>query len=411
LTRAGDSRRHAGGAWRIPIAIIGSLVLLVAGCLALRIAASGLSPATGLATATLPPRDYAVAMKATVRLLQVPQQRVTNEMLQLARDGLETSPLAFEPFFIAARGEEQIGRLDRAIADMEEARRRRPTYAPIRMQLLSYYTRANRFAPALEELDLLLRRNPDLRKPLLPQVAKLLGIPDGRKALAGLLAQNPEWRADFFTVAAAQGVAPANARALLRTMQEANPRGDFDLERGLIFQSLAATGNYQEARQEWLNGFPAAERTKHSLLFDGNFSGAAAPRPFGWQLTDVQAGRAEIARNGARRYLDISYFGGSDVVLAEQTLALSPGRYTLRVVASSSEPVEPGRLLWRVSCLPKNMDVARLDLGGAREGAATLSATFSIPSGCTGQRLVLVGDAGERAGLVAARVERVELVQ
>jgi tetratricopeptide (TPR) repeat protein len=411
LASAAEAPQRTGGAGRTAIAIAGSLALLASAYLVIRVAASGLSPTTGIASAGMPPRDYAPGLKLAVKLLQVPQQKVTNDMLQLARDGLNTSPLAFEPFFIAARGEEQIGRLDRAIADMEEARRRRPTYSAIRMQLLAYYTRTNRYEPALTELDLLLRRNPDLRRPLLPQIVKLTAVEEGRAALASLLSKDPEWGREFFAVAADQKVAPQDARRLYEAIRAKKGGRDLSLERGLVFLSLAAAGNYHAARDEWLSAFPPAERARHALLFDGAFSGRAAPRPFGWLLIDGEAGRAEIARDGTRSYLDVSYFGVSDLVLAEQTLALSPGRYTIRAVASASEPVERERLFWRVSCLPKQQDLARLDLGGVRQDASSLAATFSVPANCPGQRLALIGNAGERSGVTAVRVERLEIVQ
>lgn len=394
------------------VALAVSLAALPIAYLSAKSAALGISPKAALLAGALPPRDDGPAVRAAARAALMPQLPVSDAMVQLARHGLASAPLAFEPFLILGRAEERAGRVDRAIRLMEEARRRRPTYSPVRMHLLAYYTRALRYPEALKELDLLLRRNAEVRRLLLPEVTKLLADPKGRDALASMLATGPEWRQEFFDTAADRKVPPEQARALYDLIRAANPKGDLRPARQLVFQSLASAGRYREARQEWLRDIREGERGKNAMLFDGAFAGAPAPKPFGWQLTDTESGRAEIVRDAGRTYLDIAYFSGSDVVLAEQTLALAPGRYTLKVTARSENGIDPGRLAWRLTCLPTRAALASLDLGGAAPAPKPFAAQFAVPeAGCAGQRLVLVAQAGDTAKVTTSQVDRIEVVQ
>ncbi|MFN3388537.1 MAG: hypothetical protein ACK40O_06355 [Allosphingosinicella sp.] len=405
---AGDNPEGARG--RL-LPLLATLAAPVAGYFAFRSAVAAVMPAAVL-FADLPPQDHRPSLTATMRLAQIPQQKVTPQMAETARAGLRSTPLAYEPFYILARAEEQAGRVGRATRLMEEARRRRPTHPAIRMQLLVYYTQQARYAEALVEMDLLMRRNEDLRRLLLPELVKMLAVREGRDALARILATEPEWREHFYAVAAQREVDPADARALLEGVRARKPGGDVALERQLVLQALAGAGRYGEARQQWLQGLPADERGRHATVFNGAFGGMAAPKPFGWDLQDLDVGRAEIVRDGERAYLDVIHFGGRDIALAEQVLALPPGRHRLTLVARADGEIGERRLLWRVACLPSGNVLGTLDLGAAKAGPTRLSTEFTVPaSGCAGQKLMLIGQAGERAGVAAAQVERVEIAR
>jgi hypothetical protein len=93
-------------------------------------------------------------------------------------------------------------------------------------------------------------------------------------------------------------------------------------------------------------------------------------------------------------------------------LALSPGRYTLRLVARSDTGVSSGRLMWVVGCLPKGERIALLDLVGVTGSDRRLSTAFTVPaSGCNGQKLSLVAEAGDVATVVNMQIQDMELVR
>jgi len=400
---AGRPRRHVA-AWALAAASPLIAYLIV------KSAAAGFSTAAAVALGPLPPADPAPTLKYLGRTAQQPNVRISEQMQRTAREGLARLPLAFEPFFVAARAAEQRRDLARAIALMEEARHRRPSHPAIRMQLMIYYTQAERYREALAEVDVVLRRNAELRPALMPELTKLIADRRGREALALVLAKEPSWRDEFFAAAAARKLDAAHARDLYQRIRALKPGGDVRLERQLILQAQASSGDYAGARRTLLAGLPERERAANRYVFDGAFRGLPAPKPFGWKFEDLDVGRAEPARDGGRSYLDVAYFGGRAVTLAEQTLALPPGRFTIRSVARSDNGIASGQIFWRVSCLPARNPVGALDLSQAGANDRRFAAAFVIPAtGCSGQALTLVAEPGDVAAVVNLEVSALEI--
>jgi tetratricopeptide (TPR) repeat protein len=401
----GPGRRVA--AWAVTA--VSPLILY----LIVKAVAAGVSPAASIALASLPPADPTQTLKYLGGISQQPTFRATDATLRSAQQGLAALPLAFEPFFVAARTAEQHGDLRRAIALMEEARHRRPSYPAVRMQLMIYYTRAERFHEALAEVDVILRRNGELRPVLLPELAKLIADPRGREALATILATDPSWREDFYNIAGARKLDPADARDLYRRVRALKRGGDLRLERQLILQAQASSGDYAGARETLVAGLPEQERAANRFLFDGSFRGMSMPKPFGWEFEDNDAGRAEPSRNGGRTYLDIAYFGGRAETLAEQALALRPGRYVLRTVARSDNGVSSGTVTWNLSCLPSHAPViGLLDLSRAGPAEGRFAAAFTVPAtGCASQSLRLRAEPGDVASVVNLEVNALEITR
>ena len=192
-------------------------------------------------------------------------------------------------------------------------------------------------------------------------------------------------------------------------MQAQKKGGNLDFERQLILQAQVSNGEYAAARATALAVLPPAERAANQLLIDGNFRGLKVLKPFGWDFKDIESGRAELAREGGRSFLDVAYFGGSNATLAEQTLALAPGRYTLRAVVRREGPANGGRLFWQVICAPSTTAIATLDMSGAGASGTRLATAFTVPGGCPGQLLRLSAESGEIASTVTLQVSGLEL--
>ncbi len=399
----GGSPRRRAAAWAATAASPLIVWLIV------KSAASGLSMTTAVALAQLPPENPAPTLKVLATAAQQPTIRMTEEMERSALDALNQLPLAFEPFFVAARAAEQKGDLRRAIALMEEVRRRRYSHPAARMQLMIYYTKAERFTEAMSEIDFVLRRSEEARPALLPELTKLIADPRGRAALATILAKDPVWKSDFYAAAGKRKLATADARDLYERIRKLKPNGDLLQERQLILETQAGSGDYVGARQTWLAALPQRERAANGLIFDGAFTGRRAPRPFGWTFRDVEAGRAEPGKDGQRTYLDVAYFGGQSVTLAEQMLALPPGRHSLRLVARSPNGISSGRLFWRLNCLPGGNQIGLLDMARAGADNRRFGADFTVPAGCPGQSLSLIAEPGDVASPVNLEIERMEI--
>jgi hypothetical protein len=161
-----------------------------------------------------------------------------------------------------------------------------------------------------------------------------------------------------------------------------------------------------------LAALPAEERARHALLFDGAFRGVHGTPPFGWQLNDNESGRAVPSQSAADgRYLDLSYFGGANMLFAEQVVTLAPGRYRLRTRAKSGSGVTSGTIFWNMSCVPGGPRLLRLALNPVRQTYGVLEAAFQVPAGCAAQRLQLAGEPGDVAATVDVQVAGVEIAR
>ena len=404
--------RRTGGAaptagWRVSFgaALIAAPVLLY---FIVRTAAVGVSPPLA---ATLPPADLSPLLRPMILVAADPRRPAPPAVIAAARAAARTAPLAFDPFFIVARAEEQAGRLPQATALLEEARRRRPNHLLTHIRLLGYYQTARRERELLAELDFVLRRSEPAKQFVYPELARMAGRPGDRRTLAAVLATNPSWRRDFLAAAARQRIAAGDVLALMEDMRRQRPGVDLTPERDLYVQALAQGGDFRRARALWLESLPAPERARHALLFDATFRQARSAPPFGWVYAGMESGRAERSTDGGQPYLDVSYFGGSDVVLAEQVLTLDPGRYRLRTRAKSDGgEATSGAILWNLTCIG-GADLLRLPLTGLGESYRDLQGGFQVPGNCSAQRLRLIGAAGDVAATIEMQLASVEVLR
>jgi hypothetical protein len=361
--------------------------------------------------APLPPADPLLAVRKTMFEAVVPTRRVRDDELVAAGVALSKAPLAFEPFYVAARHAEQHGDLARATMLMEEVRRRRANFVPARLHLAAYYGQEERFREMFAEVDVALRLNAQVRDTMLTEMTRLIALPDGRRELATALARNPAWRRDFFTAAHSRPFEPAAALDLYNQVRARRPSFTPALEYRLYLESLVRTGQVGRARGLWLDTLAPANRASSALLFDGDFSGTRALPPFGWVLAETEQGRAEMARDG-RPHLQVDYFGGSNEVLAEQILALSPGSYRLEFAARSEEGVSGANISWVVACYPSGTDLNRVGVSGLSQNYQRGTMSFTVPAGqCNGQVLRLVGEPGDVSVPVAFQIASTRIVR
>jgi hypothetical protein len=333
--------------------------------------------------------------------------------VDLARSGLTRAPLAFEPFFIVAKSEEQAGRKDRALLLMEEVRRRRPNHVSSRAQLAVYYGQTGDYDGFINEMDYVLGRSEGAQRPLLPELVKVIAIPAGREALAKLLAREPRWREGFFRVAADRNVNPEHAAALVALIRIQKRDGDLAPEQLFYMQTLVTAGQYGRAKTVWAQSF-AKGQAGDDFVVDGDFRGFAGPPPFNWVFQDSEIGRATVVSpTEGQPGLDVEYFGGSSTVLADQMLALRPGRHRLAFSSSEGEGGENGgRIFWRVICLPDSRELVRMALELPMQGSRAYEGSFVVPAGsCSGQRLQLVAEPGDVAASMRLRVSKLSIRQ
>jgi tetratricopeptide (TPR) repeat protein len=376
------------------------------------VARTALAAANPLVAAELPPKEYSRLLRVRLYQLMAPQGRVTPDVVALARQAAAAEPLAFEPYYVLARAAEQAGRLPEAIRLMEEARLRRRNFAPTRLQLAAYYVHAGRLPEVLHELEVVLGLRPETIEPVMAELTKLLATGDGRTVLADALSRDPAWREQFFAVARARSVTPAQALALMEAMRARRPNADLRLERQLYITSLIGTGQLRQARRMWLDMLPEAERPRHRLMSNPAFRGRPVGAPFGWDLRALDVGRAELRDAGTPRpWLEVDYFGGSNAVLAEQLLALPAGSYRLRYELGGEAGTGSSNLYWSLSCHSGSPELARMEMNRPSARMQPHEKRFTVPAGCDGQRLRLQAEAGDVPATLVLRIAGLEIVQ
>ena len=355
-----------------------------------RAALVGHSP---VAAIQLPPTDRSALLRAATLQAMMPDARIDASAEALAREVAATAPLASEPYFIMAKAAEQRGDLDRAIALMEVARRRRPNHPATRLQLVIYYGQARRFKDLFDEIDVAMRVNTNARRLLIPELSKLIADPEGRRAIADALARDPDWQREFFAAAQGRHVPADQSLALMNAIRTRRPAADLSLARQLYMDSLVHEGRASAARALWLETLPESRRERHALLYNGDFRAGAGVQPFGWTLHETEFGRAEIVRG--ERHLDVNYFGGGGAVLAEQLIALPPGRYRFSFAVRGEAGTSGANMFWTLRCTPEDREVARVAVGNVTGTFARQQSELTVPGACGGQRLRLEAEPGE----------------
>lgn len=405
---------NAGGTGQRSM-IVAVLVTVAAPVVAYAAARNAALDAVGAAadlTTTLPPRSAIAPLQAIMRVGRRPETKLPANALAVAKAAAVASPLAYEPYYVAGRVEEQAGRYRRATVLMEEARRRRPSAASVRVALLGYYSLANAYQKAIDEADKAMRINGQSIALILPAFAKLVAVDaKARQAIAVALAKSPPWRDEFLNVAATAKMTPEDAKALVADVRRLRPSSVPAAEEAFLVRSLVEAGRFREAHGLW-ESYRGAAAASGNPIFDPTFRGLASMAPFVWTFRSGEEGTAEISRvaAGARSFLEVDYFGDAGASLAEQTIAAKPGGYRLSSMVAGNSSAPDVRLAWDVACLPSKRSIGQLQLQPLQDGMTRRETTITIPAaGCEGQLLSLVGQPGDIARTLGAQIAEVLL--
>lgn len=175
-----------------------------------------------------------------------------------------------------------------------------------------------------------------------------------------------------------------------------------------VTNKAIAAGLALEARWFWINSFPKLPATIGNV-FDGSFDRTPTGNPFDWTFGtggEFRAGFStsivpESTRGESKSALSVRFNGRSvQYPVAQQTLALIPGKYTLRYLAREAGFPAPSNVSWMVRCagaeaiaLTQPLEQRVVDTGWT-----TRSAGFIVPANCTGQILRL--ELGSRLDLL-----------
>lgn len=166
-----------------------------------------------------------------------------------------------------------------------------------------------------------------------------------------------------------------------------------------IGSKAIADGQVPAAYWLWLNA-SATVPSPLANVFNGDFERPLATRLFDWRLNpggDYREGFAAAIRRddsrGSRNAVLTIRFNGRAMKppVAQQFLALAPGRYTLSYNAREIALSSPGSITWTVRCVPSTLSpvLATAYKQPVTGGWFNYSQAVVIPVGCDGQLLDL----------------------
>jgi len=308
------------------------------------------------------------------------------------------APLAPEPFLVRGIQAQLAGNDAVEEQALLAARRRNPRAIAARYFLADHYLKMGQTRQGLAEISALSRLVPQSLPNIAPFLAAYARSPGAAPQVRAMIRRQP--RLETVLLGALAGDA-ANLDLILYLW---SGRGGEEAKawQGRLVNSLVEAGDYAKARSAWARFTGISAR--NDQLFDPDFSMPAFP-PFGWTLVSGPAGVAEPEGGGRLRIL---YYGRENLVLASQLLTLPPGSYRLTMRISGGSP-SANSLAWMVRCLPSNDRIATLGLGA---GSGELTARLAVPaSGCSAQRLELIGTAPEFPEQAELRIAQLRLTR
>jgi hypothetical protein len=363
----------------------------------------GRSPAAAAAVA---PSHPEVRLALAAGGLDLGTGTVPPEQQRAAAAALASAPLADEPFLLAGLSAISAGRAAEGEALLEEARRRNPRLRPARLFLLDRYLREGKIEEAGIELAALRRLVPGVAEALAPQLARLVRDERSGADLIRVLNRDPHVQQAVLSQLATSGADPDLILRIARASRMTPTRDGLPWQR-LLLQALIERGDTARAVRLWRSfaGLPAGPDDK--AVHDGRFQGLPGAAPFNWSLSSGNAGTAE---RGPGPALHVEYFGRETVDLAQQLMALRPGRYRLQFRVEGNAKGDDSRLSWRVVCTGSNAEIAGIVVRDVTAAPRALGGEFAVPVNCSTQSLRLSGIAGEFPGTQIAAISDLQIV-
>jgi hypothetical protein len=286
------------------------------------------------------------------------------------------APLKVEPFLVKAALAEKAGNLRRAEVLLREARSRNPRSTAALYLQVDVALRENRIADGLSGLAVLARLIPGASVQLIPSLAQFARTPGADQQLAIVLRSNPNLKRPLLMALAAD---PHNEELVMSLAGSDSRSLDPEAKawKARLVQAFIQQGDYQRAYRIWQNF--TGLHGKSPLLFNGEFRQTPAPPPFDWTYVSGSAGMVEPS--GGR--LHILYYARESSTLAYQLLLLAPGNYRLTspVVGNGAAKA----LTWTILCQGSGKQL--LDAPAGQGGLE-----FSVPGDCRMQTLMLNGE-------------------
>jgi hypothetical protein len=252
---------------------------------------------------------------------------------------------------------------------------------------------------AIRYADILLRSlGGGARRRVMPVLAKIAEDPKGSGELMRILANDPPWRADFFS-ALNDNISDARTpfSILLSLKGTTAPPRDDELRSYLHF--LIDHKFFEVAYYTWLQFLPPEQLRYAGNLFNGSFEFDPSGLPFDWVLTPTAGVTIKIApkddeKNAHALFMDFGP-GRVDPPNVAQLTILPPGSYRFHGKYRVDIDSQRG-LLWRITCAGDQGTALGegTPVKGSQSAWTDLEFSFTVPeTNCPAQYVRLVFDA------------------
>jgi hypothetical protein len=275
-------------------------------------------------------------------------------LMPLATQSLADRPVDGRAYRVMAVATADQGNIDGYRALINAAVRWAPRDRLTRVYLFEDALAQGSAPLAVEHLDALLRDVPQIAPEAARQIAPLMSLSVMQDAMRQRLTSKPNWGPAFVAELAKQ---PA-----LRSV----------------------------ARSYWLDSVP--HTAADALLYDPGFERGPVEGAFGWRLPSMPGADAAFSTEqplAGKQSVAMDFLGRSVTVNGPyQDLTLAPGRYAVALLTRDETGAERP-FVWSVACtVGGSGELGRLEVGGPlTRGLKQSTLTFTVPAGCTGQRL------------------------
>lgn len=363
--------------------------------------ALGTSPLNTAAASLAPWHAKTKARAAELALVEGVEDGRLSRAMTLAREALHREPtnvVALRTLGLAtqASGEEKLGGRQLVLADRLTRRD-----LPSQFYAIESAVGRNDVAGAIRHYDIALRVNRESWPILMPVLVAATSNTEVIPPLAATLAKKPQWADVFLAELIAKGKSAPNAELLINRLKALGVPVGPDVVSGVVSNLVTQRAWPLVAKRAALVRARNGDRSE--FLTDGGFSHPGRLQPVDWSLsTDGIAAVQGAAGNLKNPVLAYSLTPALEAELARQVLTLSPGAYRISARVGGLDGAQMGTTYFRIDCADGGGQRV-LDRIGTTLAGQTLSANFTIPSGCGGQWLQIrarAPDVAEAAGWI-----------
>lgn len=264
---------------------------------------------------------------------------------------------------------------------------------PTQMWLIDYFGRHADAASAIHQFDLALRVSEAARPRIFPLLEGAATNPQARALILSMLASKANWTKPFAGFLMENGrnldFDATVARLLL------DPRKNEDVQQyRMLLVRLVQADKYESAWDAYAGRGLARAGAASKSLRHGDFEGAEDGTPFDWTYAqDPELWAARERSEDTRGFvLSLAASNGRAGEVARQITRLAPGLHRLQVEFGAIPERQDERPDLRIECVAPAPGTARplVSLVPPQTvGARRQTGAFTVPDGCTFQRLTI----------------------